>query len=120
MTSLCMSSMEAFTRMVSVFSPDGTGGQALTVSAGDGFSAVLVPEKGSGDGQETFTVVTEEDVVLGFSEYIRRDADGTVFRVLSDGAYGAVPSGARPSPAMRLRTVRAVRCIGAEALSGNG
>lgn len=120
MTSLCMSSMEAFTRMISVFSPDGTGGQVLTVSEGDGFSAALVPETCSGDGQEIFTVVTGEDVVLGFSEYIRRDADGTVFRVLSDGAYGAVPSGARPSPAMRLRAVRAARCIGAEDVSGNG
>ena len=122
---LCRSSMEAFVRLGAVSVSDGTGGREMSVFDGEGFSAVVVPgnaRSGAGrktsaggreEGAETVTVVTDSGTVLGFSEYIRRVSDGAVFRVLSDGEDTAPPAGAVPSPAMRLRTVSAVRCVGA-------
>ena len=105
-----------FRHLTEEYLPDGRGGSIHTWVPGSVFSAAVFRRKAEaaviGDRpmpQETWTVVTGTDICLSFHACIRRESDGVIFRILSDGAYGAPPEGYPYSDAAALRVVSAER-----------
>ena len=91
---------------------DGLGGVAPRWVEGARFEAALVYE-GTEAAQvadrrqprDGYAVLTRRDVVLGFHDVFRREADGAVFRVVSNGQDSATPA----SAGLNLRAVKAER-----------
>ena len=81
--------------------PDGEGGWTSTWSDGMGFRAAITHDTTlqarvaeSGGMKATYTVTTERAMPLDFHDVFRRDRDGQVFRVTSDGTDKQTPDSA--------------------------
>ena len=87
---------------------DGYGGVTTTWTEGAEIKAAIVDKTPSVDlrAQEitlkgVYTIVTEKTVVLRFNDVIRRDSDGLMIRVTSDGVDRHTPASAM----LNMRTV---------------
>lgn len=90
--------------------PDGYGGVTTEWVDGAEFRAAIVKDSSMQALQAqqqgvtgVYTVTTEKTVVLMFHDAFRRESDGKVFRVTSDGTDSATPQ----SAGLNMRQVRA-------------
>lgn len=81
--------------------PDGEGGWETSWVDGEGFKAVIEHASSiearvaeSEGMSSTFTVWTERGFTLDFHDLLRRDSDGQVFRVTSQGGDEQSPDSA--------------------------
>lgn len=81
--------------------PDGEGGLITNWEDGAQFEAAVVRDNSlearvaqSQGVTGIYTVTTRRGVILGYHDTFRRNRDGKVFRVTSDGADNATPKGA--------------------------
>lgn len=81
--------------------PDGEGGWTSTWDDGMTFRAAITHDTTlqarvaeSGGMRSTYTVTTERAMPLDFHDVFRRDRDGQVFRVTSDGTDKQTPDSA--------------------------
>ena len=93
---------ETFTRMTAMKDPDGLGVPALRYTAGEAFSAALCSAPGLPDSPAGLTAARHAPVLLHPREMtrlpgdvVRRDRDGTLYRVLDCSDFMRTPSGAR-------------------------
>ena len=89
---------------------DGYGGVTTTWADGAEFNAAIVLDSSIQALQAmqqgvtgVYTVTTEKSIVLMFHDVFRRESDGKVFRVTSDGTDKKTP----PSAGLNMRQVRA-------------
>ena len=99
--SLLLEAMTACTMVLPVETEDGLGGCVVTFKDGDSFSAAIVVKSHGqakiADKQEAsdvYTVITPKSTVLRFHDLFRRESDGRVFRVTSDGSDDKTPNSA--------------------------
>ena len=98
--------------LVRIAEPDGEGGQKITWVEGERFGAVLCPQPASlmllaekETPQRSCEVITCLPKVLKLGDVFRCEADGAVFRVLSDSEDRKAP----PSAGLQLARCRAER-----------
>lgn len=108
--SLLLDAMGQCTRLNKTTVSDGYGGEVTTWTAGAGFKAAIVfntsmeARIGAKQGvTNLYTVTTPRSIVLEYHDVFRREADGKVFRVTSDGDDKATPA----STALDMREVSA-------------
>ena len=108
--SLIRDAMTACTRLLRSDEPDGYGGQSLTWSEGEEFAAAFwrdyAAEKLAAMSAEPgprFQVFTDKDTVLAWHDVFRREADGKIFRTVSNGGDLFTPD----SSGLDLRQVTA-------------
>lgn len=108
--SLLSEAMTECTIMDKTTAPDGYGGVVTTWTEGATFQAALVLDN-SMQAQiamqqgvtAVYTVTTPRTVVLWFHDVFKRNSDGKIFRVTSDGADKKTPA----SAGLDMRQVRA-------------
>ena len=90
--------------------PDGYGGHSYQWKDGAPFMAAIVFDSslqasaGGVEGVTSFyTVTTEKNVSLGYHDVFRRESDGKIFRVTTDGTDKKTPR----SAALNMRQVNA-------------
>lgn len=99
--SLLDNAMELCTMLDKSTVPDGYGGFVPTWSDGAEFNAAITLDSSIlakiGESQGVtglYTVTTRKSVTLEFHDVFRRESDGKVFRVTSDGHDNKTPNGA--------------------------
>lgn len=110
--SLLSESMEQFTVINKSIESDGEGGQTIIWRDGLQFQAATVLDNstearvGAVQGlTAVYTIVTSRAINLQYHDVIRRERDGKIFRITSDGDDKATPATA--SPIMDIREVSA-------------
>lgn len=100
--SLLSESMETFTMLDKITSPDGYGGVETSWADGASFQATAVFDTSMqarvADQQgvtSLYTVTTEKGINLQYHDVLRRVSDGKIFRVTSDGDDKKTPTSAR-------------------------
>lgn len=108
--SLLDAAMTKCTMIHKTTTPDGYGGErAVWVDGAEFYAAVsfdssMVARVGQAQGvTNLYTVTTRKDKVLEFHEVFRRQSDGKIFRVTSDGDDKATPD----SASLNMRVVTA-------------
>ena len=108
--SLLSEAMENCTMIDRLTVADGYGGSTYKWQDGAPFKAAVVFNSslqaqtgGVADITSFYTVTTEKNVTLGFHDVFRRESDGKVFRVTSDGADKKTPN----SATLNMRQVNA-------------
>lgn len=108
--SLLSEYMETFVYMVKTITPDGYGGYSTQYNAGAAIQAaavlnttpqVVVAEKM--DIAPSYTITTGREINLQYHDVIKRERDGKVFRVTSDGDDNKTPASTR----LNMRNVTA-------------
>lgn len=99
--SLLSEAMEDCTMIDKTTAPDGYGGIApkwvdgATFRAAITFDSSMPARVASVQGvQSLYTIVTEKNINLQYHDIFRRDSDGKIFRVTSDGDDRATPASA--------------------------
>ena len=99
--SLLEEQMEKCTMLDQVTESDGYGGRVTTWKNGAGFTAAIVfdssmPARVADHAGVTslYTVTTQKSFNLQFHEVFRRESDGKIFRVTSDGDDNKTPRSA--------------------------
>lgn len=99
--SLLDDAMEACTIMDKTTVPDGYGGVTTVYKAGASIQAAIVYDSSlqartaSVQGvKDLYTITTRRNVVLQFHDVIRRERDGKILRVTTDGKDKETPQGA--------------------------
>lgn len=99
--SLLSEAMTPCTMLVKTVQADGYGGYATTWADGTQFVSAIVfnnsieARKAEADGVSSlYTVTTSRDFVLRFHDVFRRESDGKIFRVTSDGDDKYTPKSA--------------------------
>lgn len=99
--SLLDDAMEACTIMDKTTVPDGYGGVTTAYKAGASIQAAIVYDSSlqartaSVQGvKDLYTITTRRNVVLQFHDVIRRERDGKILRVTTDGKDKETPQGA--------------------------
>lgn len=99
--SLLSQAMEDFTKITLTDTDDGMGGQISQWVDGETITAAVVKdeslqartaEKAGVTGM--YTITTDRDINLQFHDVLRRESDGKIFRVLSDGDDKKTPASA--------------------------
>lgn len=108
--SLLAEAMTPCTPIIQAVVSDGYGGYVSTWDEGEGFDAAIVfdtslqARKAEAEGVKSlYTVTTARGNVLKFHDVFRRESDGKIFRVTSDGDDSYTP----PSAALDMRQVTA-------------
>lgn len=108
--SLLSEAMENCTMLDKTTNPDGYGGFTEQWSDGAPFTAAIVFDSsmqarvGGAQGVTAFyTITTKKAVNLQYHDVFRRDSDGKIFRVTSDGDDKHTPA----SAALNMRQVTA-------------
>ena len=108
--SLLSESMEACTMLDRITANDGIGGYATRWTDGANFQASFVLDDSieamTAQAQgvtAVYTVTTSKAINLQYHDVFRRNSDGKIFRVKSDGDDKKTPSSAR----LNMRQVRA-------------
>lgn len=88
--------LEAFTLLERLEEPDGLGGQRVTWAAGDPLSLALAPLAPRREDEAGQPVAAQRAHLLGPScletgDRVRREADGTVWRVEAGGRVYRAP-----------------------------
>lgn len=96
--SLLNEAMTPCTPLVRTVSADGYGGFTTTWAEGDAFDAAVVfdtsiqARQAEAEGVKSlYTVTTKRARVLKFHDVFRRESDGKIFRVTSDGDDSCTP-----------------------------
>jgi hypothetical protein len=99
MTGLMSEYAETCTLMEKVRVPDGEGGWVPTWTEGVEFQAAITHDNtiqarvAESEGMmATYTVTTDKNMPLDFHDVFRRNRDGQVFRVTSDGTDRQTPA----------------------------
>jgi len=99
--SLLSDAMETCTIINKIKEDDGYGGYKTTYSNGDEFKAAIVVKNSIEDkiamrreSEDTYTVTTEKSINLQYHDVFRRNSDGKVLRVTSDGNDKHTPDSA--------------------------
>lgn len=99
--SLLKQAMTGCTMLVRTAADDGYGGAVPAWSAGDSFEAAIVFDTSIQARQaeaagvsSRYTVTTSRSFVLKFHDIFRRESDGKIFRVTSDGDDSFTPASA--------------------------
>lgn len=86
------------TLLIKVRESDGEGGWRTVWKDGEGFRAAIVHDStlsarvAEAEGMtSTYTVTTEKGMPLDFQDVFRRESDGQIFRVTSDGTDKLTP-----------------------------
>ena len=108
--SLLSEAMEACTMIDKTTQPDGYGGIKKAWVDGAPFQAAVTFDSSmparvaSVQGvKDLYTVVTEKNISLQYHDVFRRDSDGKIFRVTSDGDDKKTPA----SASLNMRVVSA-------------
>jgi head-tail adaptor len=108
--SLLDEAMENCTMIDKSTSPDGYGGTIVNWVDGAPFRAAIVfstsieARRAEAEGvKNLYTVTTNKSVNLQFHDVFRRESDGKIFRVTSDGDDNKTPA----SAALNMRNVTA-------------
>lgn len=108
--SLLLDAMEPCTMLIKTIVNDGYGGYETTWTEGAKFDAAIVfnlsiqAEQAEAAGVKSrYTVTTSRKLTLEFHDVFRRETDGKIFRVTSDGDDKYTPKIAT----MDMRQVRA-------------
>ena len=107
--SLLSEAMEACTMIDKTTQPDGYGGIKKSWVDGAPFQAAVTCDSmparvASVQGvKDLYTVVTEKNISLQYHDVFRRDSDGKIFRVTSDGDDKKTPA----SASLNMRVVSA-------------
>lgn len=99
--SLLDDAMEACTIMDKTTAPDGYGGVTTVYQAGALIQAAIVFDSSlqartaSVQGvKDLYTITTRKNVVLQYHDIIRRERDGKILRITTDGKDKETPKGA--------------------------
>lgn len=99
--SLLDNAMESCTMLDKSTIPDGYGGFTPSWSDGAGFNAAITLDTsmtariGGAQGvTNLYTVTTRKSITLEFHDVFRRESDGKIFRVTSDGSDKKTPNSA--------------------------
>lgn len=99
--SLLDDAMEACTIMDKTTAPDGYGGVTTVYKAGASIQAAIVfdtslqARTAAVQGvKDLYTITTRRNVVLQYHDVIRRERDGKILRVTTDGKDKETPQGA--------------------------
>lgn len=99
--SLLSEAMENCTMLIKTVTNDGYGGYITTWAEGANFDAAIVFDTSIQARQadaagvtSLYTVTTERKLTLEYHDVFRRDSDGKVFRVTSDGDDKYTPKSA--------------------------
>lgn len=99
--SLLDDAFEACTIIDKTTAPDGYGGVTTVYKAGASIQAAIVYDSSlqartaSVQGvKDLYTITTRRNVVLQFHDVIRRERDGKILRVTTDGKDKETPQGA--------------------------
>ncbi len=100
--SLLNASFETFTPIEKAVQPDGYGGNAITSwTDGTPFYASVVIDRSNEvrDGAvkgtaAAYTITTRRSKTLAYHDVIRRNSDGKIFRITSDGTEKKTPASA--------------------------
>lgn len=99
--SLLTESMEACTMIDRTSAPDGYGGLDYTWTPGATFMAAIVLDNSTQAKiaavqgvTALYTVTTRKNINLQYRDVFRRDSDGQIFRVTSDGDDRKTPASA--------------------------
>ena len=99
--SLLDDAMEACTIMDKTTVPDGYGGVTTAYKAGASIQAAIVYDSSlqartaAVQGvKDLYTITTRRNVVLQYHDVIRRERDGKILRVTTDGKDKETPQGA--------------------------
>lgn len=108
--SLFERSLEACTMITRSIEKDGQGGYIPVWKDGVDFPAAVVKDQSTetkiaeAQGvQAIYTVATKKNINLQYHDVFRRESDGKIFRVTSDGDDSSTP----PSAVLNMRTVTA-------------
>ena len=108
--SLLLSAMETFTKITKATVPDGYGGFSTVWEDGDEIQAAVMYDNstqariaGVQGVTSLYTITTSKAVVLLFHDVLRRESDGKIFRVTSDGTDKKTP----PAAGLDMRQVSA-------------
>lgn len=108
--SLLSEAMEKCTMIDKTTVPDGYGGTIVSWKDGASFNAAIVfstsmeARRAEAEGvKNLYTVTTSKSVNLQFRDVFRRESDGKIFRVSSDGDDNKTPA----SAALNMRNVTA-------------
>ena len=108
--SLLLDAMETCTIIDKHTQPDGRGGVVTTwedgaqIEAAIVFDSSLQARTAQAQGVKSlYTITTVKSVVMQFHDVIRRERDGKIFRITSDGDDKATPAAA----ALNMRQVTA-------------
>lgn len=108
--SLYLSALEDFTILDKSTQPDGMGGVITTWSEGAKIKAAVVLNDSSMAAiaqalgtKDTYKITTPKSVCLWPQDVIRRDSDGTTFRITSNGTDNKTPATA----GLDMRVVKA-------------
>ena len=108
--SLLDSAFEKFTVVDKTTAPDGYGGIVVVWKDGAEIEAASVLNQSTGamvaqalTEKSSYTITTRKNVTLMYHDVIRRERDGKIFRITSDGEDNATP----PSANLNMRNVTA-------------
>ena len=99
--SLLSEAMEAFTILDKTTTSDGYGGTVTTWKEGAEIMGVMVLDTSiqarTAEAQgvkSVYTFTTRKDVTMSYHDVVRRERDGKIFRITSDGADKRTPASA--------------------------
>lgn len=99
--SLLSEAMEKCTLLDKITASDGYGGYYARLEDGASFQAAIVFDSsmqartaGAAGVTSLYTVTTGKEMALGFHDIFRRESDGKIFRVTSDGTDRKTPASA--------------------------
>ena len=99
--SLLLEAMEKCTMLIKTIVSDGYGGYATTWSEGVSFDAAIVFDTSiqarqaeAAGVKSLYTVTTKKSLHLEYHDVFRREVDGKIFRVTSDGDDKYTPKSA--------------------------
>lgn len=108
--SLLSEAMEAFTILDKTTTSDGYGGMVTEWKEGAEIMGAIVLDTSmqarTAEAQgvkSVYTFTTRKDVTLSYHDVLRRDRDGKIFRVTSDGSEKRTPA----SASLNMRQVTA-------------
>lgn len=108
--SLLSEAMEAFTILDKITESDGYGGKITSWSEGAEISGAMVIDQSiqarTAEAQgvkSVYTFTTRKDVILAYHDVLKRNRDGKIFRVTSDGTEKRTPA----SASLNMRQVTA-------------
>jgi hypothetical protein len=108
--SLIIEAMEATTILDKSTEPDGRGGvitqytDGAEILAAYSFNTSTEARVGQSAGANNrYTITTRQSVILQFHDIVRRESDGKIFRVTSDGKDNKTPA----SSGLNIRQVEA-------------
>lgn len=99
--SLLQEAMEQCTMLDKITADDGYGGFTTSFKDGAGFMCAVVLDtsiearRAAVEGVKAlYTVTTRKDITLNYHDVFRRERDGKIFRVTSDGEDKRTPASA--------------------------